>query len=42
MEGVLFMKLTPDGKQVAELREFVDSVKAKELQRLLGDWIMRH
>lgn len=39
-EGVLFVRLTPDGRQIAEVREFVDSAKAEELQRLLGEGIM--
>jgi hypothetical protein len=40
-EGVLFVRMTPDGKQVVEVREFVDNAKAEELQRLLGDGIFR-
>ncbi|KAF2824360.1 hypothetical protein CC86DRAFT_371713 [Ophiobolus disseminans] len=40
-EGILFVRMTPDGRQVVEVREFVDSAKAEELQRVLGEGIMR-
>ncbi|KAF2623755.1 hypothetical protein BU25DRAFT_414214 [Macroventuria anomochaeta] len=36
-ECVLFVQMSPDGKRIVEVREFVHSVKAEELkQRLSG------
>ncbi|KAF9734386.1 hypothetical protein PMIN06_012154 [Paraphaeosphaeria minitans] len=35
-ECVLFVKMSPDGTKVVELREFVNSAKAEELQRRLS------
>jgi hypothetical protein len=35
-ESVLFVQMSPNGKRVIEVREFVHSVKAEELQRRLS------
>ncbi|KAK3208990.1 hypothetical protein GRF29_69g343447 [Pseudopithomyces chartarum] len=35
-ECVLFVKMSPDGKKIIELKEFVNSAKAEELQRRLS------
>jgi hypothetical protein len=35
-ECVLFVRMSPDGKRVMEVREFVDSAKADELQKRLS------
>ena len=35
-ECVLFVTMTPDGKKIVELKEFVNSAKAEELQRRLS------
>jgi hypothetical protein len=36
-ECVLFVRLSADGKRVEEVREFVDSAKAEEMRRRLGN-----
>lgn len=35
-ECVLFAQMSPDGKRIVEVREFVDSAKAEELQKRLS------
>lgn len=35
-ECVLFVKMSPDGRKIIELKEFVNSAKAEELQRRLS------
>ncbi|KAF1976364.1 hypothetical protein BU23DRAFT_597196 [Bimuria novae-zelandiae CBS 107.79] len=35
-ECVLFVKMSPDGKKIVELKEFVNSARAEELQRRLS------
>lgn len=35
-ECVLFVKMSPDGTKIIELKEFVNSAKAEELQRRLS------
>lgn len=35
-ECVLFVRMTPDGKRIVEVKEFVNSAKAEELQKRLS------
>jgi hypothetical protein len=34
---VLFVRMSKDGKRIEEVEEFVDSAKAEELQKRLGN-----
>jgi hypothetical protein len=36
-ESVLFVRMSEDGKKVEEVGEFVNSAKAEEMQRRLGN-----
>jgi hypothetical protein len=36
-ECVLFVRMSKDGKRIEEVEEFVDSAKAEELQKRLGN-----